>query len=256
MRDFVDTAAGSPQHDHLARWADPVCLTFAGLTTDQARFFGEAATRIGKLVDVTVRTGAKCDQPVIVIFTDESERLLKRLPNARPWLLSAWTRHRRRTLAASAAPVRWLSRAALRGARGELPGGFYVPTLAGGTGRSSAAIQSPYPSRISAASRSDRQTMIILVDTTRLQGATIRALAEYLAMIILADPDARQPPPSPSILQLFDGAEASRSDTLTDWDRVYLTALYSSSPARSAVQQEREIASRMARELTLADVEP
>lgn len=88
--------------------------------------------------------------------------------------------------------------------------------------------------------------MFVLVDSTRLNGATNRGLAGCLAMVVLAGPDQRQGPPSPSILQLFDqGAE--RPETLTDWDRAYLTALYRSAADTSAFLQEREVARRMAR---------
>lgn len=253
-RDFADLAAGRSQSGQLPRWDGSVCLAFGGLTADQKRFFGDAIRQVGATVGIPAGLGNRCDRMAIVVFTDQSDRLLKRIQSSGSPVLYGWNRHRRRLMAASPAPVRWLARAALVGARGQAANRD-GDAFSEQAGRAPPSFQKPYASRLLAATRADQQAMFVLVDSTRLNGATNLGLANYLAMVVLAGPDKRQAPPSPSILQLFDGG-AERPETLTDWDRAYLAALYNSAPDTTAFLQEREVARRMARSLTRGDPEP
>jgi len=67
---------------------------------------------------------------------------------------------------------------------------------------------------------------IIIVDVDRLAGASLVQLADYLALVALAQIDAEaDTAPYPTILNLF-ADPASAPAGLTEWDRSYLTALY------------------------------
>ena len=250
-RDFVDAAAGRWQSGQLPRWDGSVCLAFYGLSSGQEAYFGDAIRDVGSTVGIPLGLGTTCDRIAIILFSDESNVLLKRIETSGVRVLYGWNRHRRRLMAESAAPVRWLARAGLVPARGgtaaegAAPGGLVFSSQAGG---GPPVISGGYASRLAPPTRADQRTMVMLVDAEKIAGATNRALAAYLAMVVLAGPDQRQATPAPSILQLFD-AGVERPDALTAWDRAYLSALYASAPDTHAFFQEREIARRMARSL-------
>ena len=244
-RDYVDSAAGPERSDQLPRWAGPVCLAYSGLEPPQAEFFTAAIARVGAMIGVPVEQNRRCSSLVVVVFTDQSQEVLSRIPHTSSRVLSAWNPHRRRIMKKSAVPVRWLWNAELASASGD-PISRDGDSFSEQAGRGPPQFRKPYASRLKAASLAANRNMFIIVDTTRIGGVTNGALANYLSMVVLAEPDQRQPPPSPSILQLFvDGA--SRPAELTAWDRAYLTALYESSADTTAFLQEREVARRMAR---------
>ncbi|MCA3698828.1 hypothetical protein [Brevundimonas sp.] len=69
--------------------------------------------------------------------------------------------------------------------------------------------------------------MIIIVDVDRVAGVDLGALADYLAVISLAQIDPElDPGPYDTILSLFSEG-ASPPPGLTDWDRAFLQGLYS-----------------------------
>lgn len=102
--------------------------------------------------------------------------------------------------------------------------------------------------RLSRATRHDFNTVLVIVDTNRLNGAPIVAVADYIAFVSLAqvNPDAGNLP-FPSILNLFSTQDASqRPAHMTDWDVDYLDGLYHATrAARNIGQQESEITRRM-----------
>jgi hypothetical protein len=102
--------------------------------------------------------------------------------------------------------------------------------------------------RLSRATRHDFNTVLVIVDTNRLNGAPIVAVADYIAFVSLAqvNPDAGNLP-FPSILNLFSTQDAAqRPDHMTDWDVDYLDGLYHATrAARNIGQQESEITQRM-----------
>jgi hypothetical protein len=91
------------------------------------------------------------------------------------------------------------------------------------------------------------QNVIIVVDSTKLNGTTWQQLADYLSVVSLAqvDPDA-SPAAYDSILNLFSNPAAYSG--LTDWDRSYVRALYEFDQERRVEAQEGDLVSRMARE--------
>jgi len=88
--------------------------------------------------------------------------------------------------------------------------------------------------------------VIIVIDANQTSHTTVGALADYVAMVTLAqiNPQA-ETAGAPTILNLFDtGAETQTA--LTSWDLAYLRGLYASSDTpRSTRQQEGQIVRRM-----------
>jgi hypothetical protein len=103
------------------------------------------------------------------------------------------------------------------------------------------------PSRIHNGTRDDLRNVIIVVDVTKLTGTTWQQLADYLAVVSLAqvDPDA-SPASYDSILNLFSNPAAYSG--LTDWDRSYVRALYQFDQERRVEAQEGDLVSKMTRQ--------
>ena len=82
--------------------------------------------------------------------------------------------------------------------------------------------------------------MIIIVDATKLTGTTWQQLADYLAVVSLAQINPKTNPAAfDSILNLFSNPAAYSG--LTDWDRSYFEALYDvRSGATSRIAGERD----------------
>ena len=122
----------------------------------------------------------------------------------------------------------------------------YAPTV--GEGASGMQGVRSNGTRLSRATRHDFNTVLVIVDTNRLNGAPIVAVADYIAFVSLAqvNPDAGNLP-FPSILNLFSTQDASqRPAHMTDWDVDYLDGLYHATrAARNIGQQQSEITRRM-----------
>jgi hypothetical protein len=104
-------------------------------------------------------------------------------------------------------------------------------------------------SRLRTQIRDDMVRSIIIVDVDRLGGANLVQLADYLALVALAQVDAEADTSAfPTILNLF-ADPASAPAGLTDWDRSYLTALYEHDQLRiNRNSQVRAVAEAVARD--------
>ncbi len=225
---FVDNVLAEPENDRVARWADRLCLSIAGLDDGRRDFFaGEIATVAERLnLDVAQR---HCDPSVHIIFTAEPELLLARLARDRPAFFGVIPQAEQRPFRASRAPVRWLSFGQLRGPQGQLPIGFAAPPSRGEPERPVPGFRTT-PSRLETGSRIDLQAMIVIVDTTRLAGISYRSLADYLSMVVLGNvrPD-HGAIALPSILNLMDasgGSAGAATTELSQWDLSYLDGMY------------------------------
>jgi hypothetical protein len=102
------------------------------------------------------------------------------------------------------------------------------------------------PSRIHSGTRDDLQYVVIIVDATKLTGTTWQALADYLAVVSLAQIDPKTSPTTfDSILNLFSNPAAYSG--LTDWDRSFVHALYAFDQERVPRAQLGDIVSGIAR---------
>ena len=108
--------------------------------------------------------------------------------------------------------------------------------------------QERYVSRLSRYSIWTLSHVFVVVDRARLQGITRGQLADYVALVGLADlkpgaklGDAR------TILKLFDGAPQSAPAGMSDWDRAFLKSLYSTE--QTSKLQRSQIARSMVREI-------
>jgi hypothetical protein len=141
-------------------------------------------------------------------------------------------------------PVRWWHVTRTVSADGEILSS--ENTSMGASGLSTEVIRSS-GTRLGEATRQDFARVVIIVDAESVGSVQLAALADYVAMVVLAqiNPHADTSAYS-SIMNLFTSRGGDAPTQMTQWDLAYLDALYSSDrDAASTVQQQNEIARRM-----------
>jgi hypothetical protein len=265
---FVSSVgAASPLTGVLARWADRICPGVTGTNADVAQAIIDQVARRANAVGL--RTGAPgCAANLTIIVTNDSDRVAHDLYARRRTSLVTPNGIEGSTLGDAALgdfantprPIRWWHVAQTVTADGHLLSDSRGnPIAAGGT----AALQETATggdavaanrtrsngTRLQSSTRQDLNCVIIIVDTRRMNGAPVSAIADYVAFVSLAQVDPNVNASGlPSILNLFNEQDASQRPTsLTDWDIAYLDGLYHATrTAHNARQQQNEIARRMA----------
>jgi hypothetical protein len=236
---FVTSVAIQPWGDALFRWTKPICPLVAGLPKAQGEF---VLARISKAaIDAHAPlAGRVCHPNLFVVATDnDPDPLLKK------W----WARDRYmynfQTVGIEAVeqfihstrPIRvWYNTyqgcdndAAATSALAYILAGLGPPN-GGPTG-----CRATFGSRIvSMSTGSDVSSAIIVVDGRQMKNVNLGQMADYIALVGLADVrlDAGSTP-VPSILELFGHGTSLQG--LTRWDRALLYSLYNTSH-RSALE--------------------
>lgn len=244
---FVAAVVVRPWDETLLRWNAPVCPLVAGLP----KAFGEFILRRISRAALDARAplaGKACRPNLYVVATGEPDLFLKK------W----WARNPRmydrrhgllplRSFLESSRPVRvWYNGALGCGSGAPAPGGssLSIASVEGTSPSSNFAPGAPscadgIDTHLSYADTESLSSAIIVIDLRRLKQTNIGQLADYIALVGLADVrlDA-DPNAAPSILRLFT-AHASAPPGLTRWDRALLYSLYNTR------QQDKEQVSDM-----------
>lgn len=256
-REFVRTISAAPAGARLARWNMPVCVGVVGARREIAQAIIDRVADIGGELGVSAGPSG-CTPNVVVVMTDDGsamaeamvrqnrERFILGIGNSSPGLAAL---ERFRT---SDAPIRWWHTAApvfadsgdlaVRYQGGPPPGADAV--LRGGYGAGSA---NRTPGRMRSNIRHDLNSVTIIVDVRRLEGVSFPALTDFIVMVALAQIDpAADFSGLPTVLDLPRNPMGVSG--LTDWDRDYLTALYSVRMDRPTLStQELDIARGLVR---------
>ncbi|MGH8319205.1 MAG: STN domain-containing protein [Steroidobacteraceae bacterium] len=232
---------GGPLHPWNVpdRWIGPICPVVAGLP----KAAGELALkRISDLATYAVTAtyahfqvaGRACHPNLYVVASDRPTRLLEKwwardrlmyvtrfgmppvqgfIDSGRP--IRAW--YNTGLWCTGGAPVGWRNLPGAIDASGRL--GFDLPVCMV-SGSKTALAQPTYGhpwSNITSA--------IVVIDLRRIRSTTARQLADYIALVSLADVRfGANPGPVPSILQLFHHGAPPQG--LTQWDRALIYSLY------------------------------
>ena len=209
--------AGPGKVESLARWNVPVCVATAGLTAAEADFVKKRIAQIATDADVPLG-GPACGPNFAVIVTPEPEELLKE------W----WSEEHRlfnrdrgvggvNRFIQSDQPVRVWHNAC--NAPPGIPAHAFSTSEHCGVGVTG--------SRLTWGAVRAIYTAIVVVDLDQIEGLTFGQVADYVAMVGLA-----QIRPNPelgdisTILGLFATNGADRSKGLTAWDQSFLKAVY------------------------------
>ncbi len=222
-REFVDEVSAPPRNRGLARWYGGVCVAVANIRADVAQPLADHISQVA--MEYGLRPGDPgCRPNIIVTFADDGQAMGEAMVERRRRIFHLGVGGLDRGNAAlrdfreSDRPVRWWHVSVPTDAESGLPGirlpGGDAPRVRGeGLVNQGRGI------------RDDLNKVIIVVDIDRIDGVMLPQLADYLALIALAqvDPDGDTSRFS-TILNLFDDPEGSPG--LTGWDRAYLEALY------------------------------
>lgn len=253
IRAFVgEIAVANRSENQLARWDRVICPGVAGLKARYAQFVIDRMAQ--RAIDIGLDVGAPgCRANILIAVSLDPDAVAKELFDKNRAAMGYYYERGQRTLGRRAlrefvnsdAPVRWwhVNRTKTR------DGEAIADTAGGGA---PITQQAGPPSRLSRTTRQDFGVAFVVVDARRFKPQDFGALADYLAMVTLAqvDPDT-DTSAFPTILNLFDPPEGqSAPDALTDWDMAYLRGLYSATrTAATAARQSEEIARTMDREL-------
>jgi hypothetical protein len=247
-RQFVDRLAIAPSTvDQLARWDNQICTSVVGMPRRQAEFLADHVAR--RAMGVGLSPGASgCQANVAIFVTADANAMARRLFEEDRSLFAYYPENNVATLGQVALedflntprPVRWWHVAETFSADGLALSGD-----ASTGGVSNAPVARSSGSRLNEDTRQDFNRVIIIVDAQRVGGVQLATLADYVAMVALAQID-----PSadftglPTIMRVFAGG--SDVTAMTDWDLAFLDGLYHATrDAATARQQEQEIARRM-----------
>lgn len=238
VSEFVYSIAGSARVESLARWNVPVCVATAGLTAPEAEFVKHRFARIAMDADVPLG-GPGCGPNFVVIVTPEPEKLLK------AW----WSEEHRlfnrdrgvggvNRFIQSDQPVRVWHNAC------NAPPGISAAAFSTidhcGVGRTG--------SRLTWAVVRAIYTAIVAVDLTKIEGLTFGQVADYVALVGLAQV---RPSPElgevPTILRLFATSGTDPPKGMTEWDQSFLKAVYATTDG--SVTEVSQIRIRMSEEL-------
>lgn len=224
ISEFVRDISEESRGGRLARWNRKICPANIGLQRRYGEYLNERLAEIARDAGLKVaKPGCKPD--ILIIVTPDVPAVLEELKRDSNGIFSErrWSDERTSTggsqsLASfmqSDRPVRWWHVSETVAADGQ-PVGDNVRMRASG-------------SRVRSTVREDFNAVIVIVDANKAQGVTYQALADYVAMVSLAqlnpNVDSTQ---VPTVLNIFRDVEAGKPTVagLTDWDRAYLKSLY------------------------------
>lgn len=234
IKTFVAAASVKTGTGQLGRWDKEICVVVENVRADAAAVLKDRIAATAQEVGLTVGD-AGCKPNIMILATDDAQALLTASvkKNKRAFLDDEWTlRVREEDLdefIASDQPVRcWF--VVKRVTRDGKP--YRVGTVIEGRGRIGSTV------------RADFNHVFIILDVSRIGKVKFPALADYVAMVSLAQisPDAEFPD-VPTVLRLFEreGAERAEAEGMTAWDHALLKALYSAprDAKRMSIQEFR-----------------
>ncbi|HEY0103185.1 MAG TPA: hypothetical protein VGB60_06950 [Brevundimonas sp.] len=242
---FIEDVAAPNRRRGLARWNTPLCVGVANLQRDVAQAIIDRVSDVAG--DLDVRVGEPgCKANALIVATDDGAGMARSLVQARRRSFDVGSLQMMQTSSALEAfqsddrPVRWWQISMpVNSVNGERA--IRLP------GESPPVIFVFAASRLVSQIRDDMNKVIIIVDMDDVSGLPVNKLADYMAMVTLAqiDDDAESARYD-TVLNLFDTPE--RVDGLTDWDMAYLRGLYSAEQNRINLNaQARNVADAVVR---------
>ncbi|MDE1150407.1 MAG: hypothetical protein PW843_27990 [Azospirillaceae bacterium] len=232
----------APHLDQIIRWRKPICPLVRGVKPEFVTFITARIEGMAEEVGAPALTKATCKPDVEVIFTDQPQAMMDEVARKSPVLLGYHFVNQTQALAKVTKPIQ----------------AWYVTATSNGV---DTYINDPYEMMPGGAlgSRLDHGHLVsvfdhvlVVVDMTRINGRHLGPIADYVAMLTLA-----QPTPSggcdglPSLLDLFADTcpDRQKPEMLTSADKAYLEGLYSVTPEDVGPLQRAAIETHMLKSL-------
>jgi hypothetical protein len=255
MRNFVRELAEPGKNDQLSRWDGRVCPGVVGVGAQAAQALIDRIVMRAFAVGLDGgRPGCRANVLVIVTpdataftpdFVDQNKRFFSYYEDSG----NALGREALDQFARSSRPIRWWHVTQTVTDSGIVLGNSVATSNTDGSFDNAQVARVRSASRVRAGTREDFKRVIVIVDATAVAGKPFTAVADYVAMVSLAQirADASRTGLD-TILALFDPPAEGQSaaQEWTAWDRAYVEGLYAANPfARSARQQENAIVRRV-----------
>jgi hypothetical protein len=261
IKTFVRSATVVPELGQYARRNTPYCPKVVGLASgyvphviEKVRVAGQAAG----LADPK----PQCRPNLTIIFSEDADAQMTLLRKRSSRLFNGSYREKERELFGSGRPIRWWYSLDMSDASGSPVGSDMSAqaAVAGGNGGSGGVPgfdgirtqNARTTSLIETNIKVDLIGTFVVIDVTKANGYPLDAVASYAAMVSFAQINGKQDFAGfPSVLSLFaDDTDKARAPTeLTDWDKAYLHALYTTPSNREAWVQRSRIAGKMSQQI-------
>jgi hypothetical protein len=228
--------------DQISRRPLRLCPLVAGAPADVNTYVAARLRQVGQSVLIAFETKA-CRPNLLVLFSREPDLMLKQARARYKISFAGAQLPAIERFIADSRPVRWWHMV--------VPTSNLGPVATMGDAFGPEELRSS-GSRIVSPTRNLIGASVVVIDARQVHGVEIAALADYVAMVSLADIDSSAVlPGQASILNLFaDSAPAGKvARRMTPIDLAYLRALYSVRPDLKGFNQLSQMASLMAEEL-------
>lgn len=260
VRDFVGDITEPAKDGQLARFDQRICAGVIGAENRAAQALIDRLS--ARAMSLNLRIGEPgCRANVLIVLAADANRFTPSFVEQNGALFGVRDVTSTRGVTAleefknSPRAVRWWHVTQTVTDRGQVLGNS---DASGGEGAISGAqvARVTNAGRLRSGVRQDFNRVIIVVDARKAARAPFGALADYVAMVALAqiDPSA-DVSNTPTILGLFNDIEAGKTplESWTEWDQAYLENLYGAPRyAKSGRLQESAITDTMTKDLTAA----
>ena len=250
---IIGHAKPSPFQGKIARWKTGICPVTLGLPDKFALYVTQRIIRVAMAAGAPLDAHEPCRPNVAVLATPEPQKLLDFIRQKRVGLLGFHYRPQAGHIAAMTLPVQAWYSTATEDFMGLITAD--IPSGALGYG-----VMSPFGlpfmsvsgSRTGDGLKSEFTTAIIIVDSSRIAGQEIGPLADYIAMLTLAQGqyyDTCQDVPTITNLMAAGCSPDMKPAAITDVDMTYLRGLYRMDAGGSYIGQRSSIAFQMKKDL-------
>jgi hypothetical protein len=249
LQAFVRRVPALNNGEALARWTAPICPVVAGMTVEQGEYVLLRFFQVARTAGAPAVEDGRCTANVYIVASADPGGLVKAWARRSPTIFVARRAAEVRDFEETARPVRvWYN---ARIDRLLTTGQSPFEGLPGM--QDLKVVHHAVDTRLQTNSPYALSSAIVVIDSARVEGTKVGALADYLALAVLAQlkPEAKSGG-APSILGLFSSPQgAATPDGLTSWDTAFLYALYHTS--LEDLHQASAIAMRMDERLSHGD---
>jgi hypothetical protein len=237
----------------IARWIEPICPKVLGISVEHAELVEARFLKTAQRAEVPIAIG-NCKPNIIISFAANASAIVKKMQAKKASTFREVPVGNRGALLDDNAPVRWWYSTEVRSSDGnslvemqppgvQMDGGGALPT--GSNGQTLSLYNS---SIISTQTARALRSATIIIDVNLVNRATLDAVADYAALVGLAEIDFVTNVGSrsiyESIMSLF--YENSTVLELTKWDEKFLHELYSIPLDRAARYQRGRLIAAVA----------
>ncbi len=257
VRDFVGSyAAPVPSLiGQMARWRVGICPVTTGLSPEFSTFITRRLKEVAALVGAGVDAKEPCKTNVQIIFAPQPQALMDAVRKQASWLLGFHYLAQAKDLAAFKHPIQSWYATGTTDLNGTLTPDNTSFGNCGSWGLADACSATVKGSRLGKGFRSEFMVVTIVIDMSRVADLEIGPLADYIAMLALAQTksfDECRDLPSISNLLTADCDAGKKAKALTVADIAYLRAVYQMNMDAPGGLQKIDLANWMMRNLEQA----